>query len=59
MSTKIFCGIDFLSSMALNETMLDMLRKHDDGKQVRVSKSIKMFWTSTLMIRMNVQQSEP
>jgi hypothetical protein len=45
--------------MVPNETILDVSRKHDDGKQVKVSKLIKMFLTSTLMIRMNVQQLEP
>jgi hypothetical protein len=59
MSTKIFCETGFSNSMAPNETMLDVLGKYDDGKQVRVFKSIKMFLTSTLMIRMNIQQLEP
>jgi hypothetical protein len=55
----MFCGTEFSSSMAPNETILNVFGKHDDGKQVRVSKSLKMFLTSTLMIRMNVQQSKP
>ncbi len=58
MSTKIFCGNEFSSSMAPNETMLDVSKKHDDGKQVKLSKLIKMFLTSTLMIWMNVKQLE-
>jgi hypothetical protein len=37
MSTKIFRGTEFSGSMVPNETMLDVLGKHDDGKQVKVS----------------------
>jgi hypothetical protein len=45
--------------MAPNKVMLIVLGGHHNGNQFKVSKIIKMFFTNTLMGRVNIQALEP
>jgi hypothetical protein len=43
--------------MTLNEVILNVSKDHHEGNQVKVSKSIDMFSTTTIMIRSNFRTS--
>jgi hypothetical protein len=45
--------------MALTEVMLNVSKDHHEGNQVKVSKSIDMFSTSTLVRRTSVKMPKP
>ncbi len=49
------CVARFSRSMAPYEAMPNVSRDHDDGNQVRVVKSIKMFYMTTPMTRASIQ----
>jgi hypothetical protein len=56
---RYFCKAKILYLVAPNKVMLGVLGGHDNGNQFKVSKIIKMFFTTTLMGRVNVQALEP
>jgi hypothetical protein len=56
---RYFCKANFFNLVAPNKVMLGLLGGHDNGNQFKVSKIIEMFFTTTLMGRMNIQALEP
>jgi hypothetical protein len=56
---RYFFKAKIFNLVAPNQVMLGVLEGHDNGNQFKVSKIIKMFFTTTLMGRMNVQALEP
>jgi hypothetical protein len=56
---RYVCKAKILNLVAPNEVMLGVLEGLDNGNQLKVSKIIKMIFTTTLMGRINVQALEP
>ncbi len=56
---RYFCKAKNFNLVAPNQVMLGVSKGHDNGNQFKVSKIIKMFFTTTLMGRINVQALEP